>query len=116
MAACPAAGMAAATGTAGCLTATGTAVCLAGLGPRQGRGSAVSGPHAGAADAVRGAVGRACSVACRTADGSPCAVRSTAAIVPPMTIAGTTIRAVTPVRKLTSSSQTYTAVRIAADR
>ncbi len=99
-----------------CLAATGTAVGLAGPGPRRGRGSAVSGPDAGAADAVRGAAGRVCPAACRTADGPPCAVRSMAAIVPPMMIAGTTIRAVAPVRKLTSSSQPYTAVRIAAGR
>jgi len=33
-----------------------------------------------------------------------------------MTIAATTIRAVTPVRKLISSSQAYTAVRIAVVR
>ena len=108
--------MAAASGTAVCLAATGTAVCLAGLAARHGRGSAVSGPDAGAADAICGAAGRACPAACGTPGGPPCAVRSTAAIAPPMMIAGTTIRAVTPVRKLISSSQAYTAVRIVAYR
>jgi len=48
--------------------------------------------------------------------GPPCAVSSTPAIAPPMMIAGTTIRAVSPVRKLISSSQAYTAVRTVACR
>jgi hypothetical protein len=107
--------MAAASGTAVCL-ATGTAVCLAGLGVRHGRGSAVSGPGAGATDAACGPPGGACPAACGTMGGPPCAVSSTPAIAPPMMIAGTTIRAVSPVRKLISSSQAYTAVRTVACR
>lgn len=93
-------------------------MCLAGLGlwSCRGRGSAVSGTDAGAVDAVAGMTGRACLAAtCRTAEvPPPYAVRSTAAIAPPMMTAATTIRVVTPVRKLISSSQAYTAARIAA--
>jgi hypothetical protein len=98
--------------------ATGMAVCLGGPGSCRRRGSAVSGLDAGAVDAVCGGVGRACPAgACRTADPPPpYAAKSTAAIAPPIMIAATTIRAVTPVRKLISSSQTYTAVRIAVGR
>ena len=56
----------------GMAAATGTAVCLGGPGSRRGRGSAVSGPDAGAVDAVCGAACGACpAAACRTADRPP---------------------------------------------
>jgi hypothetical protein len=93
--------------------ATGEAACLAGLRAGRGRGSAVSGPDDGVADAVCRTVRWAWPMAAGgTADRLPYAVRSTAAIAPPAMIAATTTRAVTPVRKLISSSQAYTAARI----
>jgi hypothetical protein len=101
-------------GAAGMPAATGLAVCLAVLRAGRGRGSAVSGPDDGVADVVCRTADRAWPMAAAggTADRAPYAVRSTAAIAPPAMIAAATIRAVTPVRKLISSSQAYTAARI----
>ena len=105
-------------GAAGMPAATGEAACLAGLRAGRGRGSAVSGPDDGVADAVCGTARWAWPMAAAggTADRLPYAVRLTAAIAPPMMIAATTTRAVTPVRKLISSSQAYTAARILPPR